>query len=149
MVRGLTPDEVTTRLNAVREYGVALPSANGRSATVGYCWGGSTSFAYATVQPALSAAVVYYGSSPADASKLGSVKAPVLGLYGGDDARVNATIEPAAAEMKKLGKVYETFIYEGAGHGFLRQQSGRDGANLRATEQAWPTTIAFLRKHLR
>lgn len=33
-------------------------------------------------------------------------QAPVLVLYGGDDARVNATIEPAAREMKK-GKVYE------------------------------------------
>ena len=148
MVRGLTPEEVTARLDAVREYAVKLPAANGKSATVGYCWGGSTSFAYATAQPALNAAVVYYGSSPADPARLAAIKAPVLGLYGGDDARVNATIEPAAAEMKKLGKTYETHVYEGAGHGFLRAQGGRDGANLRATEQAWPRTIAFLRTHL-
>ena len=93
--------------------------------------------------------MVYYGGSPSDATALARIAAPVLGLYGGDDARVNATIEPAAAEMKKLGKVYETHIYDGAGHGFLRAQSGRDGANLRATEQAWPATLAFLRKYLR
>jgi len=49
-----------------------------------------------------------------------SIKAPVLGLYGEDDARVNATIEPAAAEMKKLNKTYEVEIYKGAGHGFMR-----------------------------
>jgi dienelactone hydrolase len=50
--------------------------------------------------------------------------------------------------MKRLGKAYEVHTYEGAGHGFLRQQSGRDGANLKATQQAWPATIAFLRKTL-
>ena len=43
---------------------------------------------------------------------------------------------------------YETEIYDGAGHGFLRAQSGREGANMKATGQAWPRTIEFLRKHL-
>ena len=147
LVRNLTPDETIRRLDAVREYAIKLPAANGKSATVGFCWGGSTSFAYATVQPALGAAVVYYGTSP-DTAKLAAVKAPVLGLYGGDDARVNATVAPAADEMKRLGKTYETHVYDGAGHGFLRQQTGRDGANLRATEQAWPETIRFLKKHV-
>ncbi|HEV8131713.1 MAG TPA: dienelactone hydrolase family protein [Acidobacteriota bacterium] len=147
-VRGLTPDEVTARLNAVRDFAVKLPAANGKSATVGFCWGGSASFAYATVQPKLNAAVVFYGTAPSDASKLAAIKAPVLGNYGGDDARVNATIDPTDAEMKKLGKKYEHYIYEGAGHGFLRAQSGKDGANLKATQQAWPRTVEFMRRHL-
>ena len=90
---------------------------------------------------------MYYGTSP-DQKELGSIKAPVLGLYGGDDARVNATIGPAAGEMKKLGKVYEVEIYEGAGHGFLRQQDGRDGANMRASKQAWERMLGFFRKYL-
>jgi carboxymethylenebutenolidase len=149
LVRGLTPEEVTTRLDAVREFAIRIPAASGRSSTIGFCWGGATSFAYAAAQPKLDAAVVYYGSSPSDPARLSAIAAPVLGLYGGDDARVNATIEPATVEMKKLGKVYETHIYDGAGHGFLRQQGGREGANLRATSQAWPTTIAFLKKHLK
>jgi carboxymethylenebutenolidase len=148
LVRGLTPEEATARLNAVHDYAVKLPAANGKSATIGFCWGGARSFAYAAAQPALDAAVVYYGTSP-DAADLAKIKAPVLGLYGADDARVNATIEPAQAEMKKLGKTYEPNIYDGAGHGFLRQQDGRDGANLKATQQAWPRTVAFLREHLK
>ncbi|HEY3130197.1 MAG TPA: dienelactone hydrolase family protein [Acidobacteriota bacterium] len=147
-VRGLTPDEVAAGLNAVRDYAVKLPAANRKSGTVGFCWGGSQSFFYATVQPKLNAAVVFYGTAPTDSSKLASIKSPVLGNYGGDDARVDATIEPTDAEMKKLGKKYEHHIYEGAGHGFLRAQSGKDGANLKATEQAWPRTVEFLRKHL-
>jgi carboxymethylenebutenolidase len=148
LVRGLTPEETAARLNAVREWAVKLPAANGRSATVGFCWGGARSFAYAAAQPALDAAVVYYGTSP-ESAELARVKPPVLGLYGGDDARVNATVPPAEAEMKKLGKSYETHTYEGAGHGFLRAQDGRDGANLKATEQAWPRTVALLREHLK
>lgn len=147
LIRGLTPDETIARLNAVREYAIHLPSANGKSATVGFCWGGTNSYLYATVQPDLQAAVVYYGTSP-DSAALTKIKAPVFGNYGGDDARVNATIEPASTEMKKLGKVYDYEIYEGAGHGFLRQQTGRDGANMRATHMAWPKTLTFLKKFL-
>lgn len=148
VIRSIPPEGITASLNAVREYGLKLPASNGKIATVGYCWGGSTSFRYATEQPGLNAAVVYYGGSPETAS-LARVNAAVLGLYGGDDARVNATVPPAQVEMKKLGKVFEVHTYEGAGHGFLRQQDGRDGANLRATEQAWPVTITFLREHLK
>ena len=147
-VRGLTPEDVVTRLDAVRAFGVALPASSGKTATVGYCWGGSTSFMYATRQAGLDAAVVYYGGSPAEPAALAAVNAPVLGLYGEDDARVNATVPPTEAEMKKLGKVFDTHTYAGAGHGFLRAQSGREGANLKATEQAWPTMLAFLKKHL-
>lgn len=147
LIRALTPEEVTVRLHAVRDYAMKLPSANGKTATIGFCWGGSNSFAYACAQPEINAAVVYYGSAPA-LEKLSAIKAPVLGNYGGDDARVNATIDTTKAEMKKLGKVYEVNIYEGAGHGFLRNQSGRDGANLKATQQAWPKTTEFLRRYL-
>ena len=91
---------------------------------------------------------MYYGTSP-DARSLASIKAAVLGLYGEDDARVNATIEPAKEEMTKLGKTYEHGMYPGAGHGFLRAQADRDGANLRATQQAWPRMLEFLRAHAR
>lgn len=147
LVRGITPEDATARLNAVRDWAIKLPAANGKSATLGFCWGGARSFSFAAAQPALNAAVVFYGTSP-EAAELARIKAPVLGLYGSDDARVNATIPPAEAEMKKLGKSYEPNIYEGAGHGFLRAQEDREGANLRATQKAWPRVIAFLRKNL-
>jgi carboxymethylenebutenolidase len=148
LVRGITPEDATARLNAVRDYALKIPAANGKFATLGFCWGGGQSFAYAAAQPDLDAAVVFYGTSP-EAATLARIKAPVLGLYGSDDARVNATIGPAQAEMKKLGKAYEPNIYEGAGHGFLRAQADREGANLKATQQAWPRTLAFLRQHLK
>ena len=146
LVTGLKPDEVVGRLNATRDYGKSLPASNGKTATIGFCWGGAASFTYATVQPDLSVAVVYYGRSP-EASNLAKIKAPVLGNYGENDERVNATIEPTKKEMSKLGKPYAVHIYPGAGHGFLRQQDGQNGANLKASEKAWPTTVAFLKEH--
>jgi carboxymethylenebutenolidase len=146
-MRKLSREEVTTRLNAIRDYGIKLPAATEKFGSIGFCWGGSTSFAYATAQPELNAAVVYYGTAP-DAADLGKINAPVLGFYGGDDARVNAGIPAAETGMKDLGKSYEHHIYEGAGHGFLRAQDDRDGANMRATQQAWPRTVAFFRQHL-
>lgn len=146
-VRSLTPEEARARLDAVRAWATALPAANGRVATMGFCWGGGRSFEYAAVEPAPQAAVVFYGVSP-DSATLPRVRAPVLGLYGGDDARVNATIEPAGRTLKSLGRFYESNVYPGAGHGFLRQQSAREGKNLEATRKAWPRVLAFLRKQL-
>ncbi len=148
VIRTLTPQEVAGALDAVREYAIKLPAANGKSGVVGFCWGGTQSFAYAAHQPGLAAAVVYYGTSPEEAAAYERIQAPVEGFYGGDDARVDATIPTAVANMKKLGKPYQPHVFEGAGHGFLRQLDGRDGANLKAAEQAWPLTIAFLRRQL-
>jgi carboxymethylenebutenolidase len=146
-VRGLSTPDVLAVLDAVGRYGKGLPAASGKLGTVGFCWGGGQSFAYATQRPDLGAAVVYYGTSP-DLGALAAIRAPVLGLYGGDDARVNATVGPAAAKMKELGKTFVEHTYPGAGHGFLRAQDGRGGANLAASGKAWPETIGFLKKYL-
>jgi carboxymethylenebutenolidase len=140
----LTRDEVMRRLNAVRDYAVRLPAANGKSAIIGFCWGGGHSFSFAAEATSLNAAVVFDGTSP-DAQTLAKINVPLVGFYGGNDARVNATIEPAAAAMKKLGKKYEPTILPDAGHGFVRNQS-RSEADFKATEQAWPKAMAFLKQ---
>jgi carboxymethylenebutenolidase len=157
MLGSFSRSEINARINAARDYGLQLPAANGKSATMGFCSGGTNNFAYTVSRPELNAAVVFYGSAPAApdaapgsfvaAETLANIKAPILGLYGGDDARINATIPSTQEKMKALGKIYETHIFEGAGHGFLGQQGGQNGANLRASEQAWPIAIAFLKKH--
>ena len=146
-IRTLDPDDVHRQLRAVADWGMALPAATDRYGMVGFCWGGSTSFMHAVRSPALDAAVVYYGSAP-PTEQLDEIRAPVLGHYGGNDERVNATIPAADSAMTALGKTYEVNIYEGAGHGFLRQQNGQEGANMAASEAAWPRTVEFFRTHL-
>jgi carboxymethylenebutenolidase len=152
-IQGLTPADVVARLNAAMEYGKKLPASNGKTGVIGFCWGGARSFGYAAAQPALNAAVVYYGDAPGSADQtqettLTNVKAPVLGLYAGNDARINATLPATEAAMKKLGKTYELHTYEGAGHGFMFSQAGAGGANLKAAQESWPVVLQFFRKHL-
>jgi carboxymethylenebutenolidase len=146
-IRTLDAGWVQRQLDAVAQYGMSLPAAAKKYGIVGFCWGGGVSFAHAVHSPTLGASVVYYGTSPPTA-QLESVRAPVLGLYGGSDARVDATIPPADSALRALGRTFEHSIYPGAGHGFLRQQTGMDGANLVAARAAWPATIAWFRKYL-
>lgn len=147
-IRTLRPEDVHRHLEAVAQYGMSLPAAAKRYGIVGFCWGGSTAFAHAVRSPAgLAASVVYYGGSP-DTTELSRVRVPVLGLYAGDDQRINARVPATDSVMKRLGKSFEPHFFEGAGHGFLRQQEGREGANQRASDAAWPLTIGFFHKHL-
>lgn len=147
-IRTLKAADVQRQLAAVGRFGMGLPAATNRYGTVGFCWGGGTSFEHAVTSPAgLAGSVVYYGVSPSLGS-LSRVAVPVLGLYAGDDARVDATVPPADSAMRSLGKSFRTQTFAGAGHGFLRQQDGRDGANLAAARRAWPLTIDFFRTNL-
>ena len=123
------------------------PSAEQSYGVVGFCWGGSTVFQHALTSSSVGAVVVYYGGNPPP-SEATRVEAPILGLYGADDARVNQTVAPMDSALEGLNKPYDVEIYAGAGHGFLRQQDGRDGANLEAAQKAWPRTVAFFRQNL-
>jgi carboxymethylenebutenolidase len=144
-VGALTPDGVTADLNAVADYVRNLPSANGKLAVAGFCWGGSQTFRFATNRKDLSAAFVFYGGAPQD---LTPITAPVYGFYGGIDARVTATVAPTIDAMKAANKIYDPVTYEGAGHGFMR--SGEDPANtnpanVTAHDQAWQRWLALLK----
>jgi carboxymethylenebutenolidase len=146
-IRTLTPAEVNARLDAVRAYALKLPAAGARSGVVGFCWGGTAVWNYAVHQKDLTAAVVYYGTGPKDASEYAKIAAPVVGFYGGDDARVNQTVPDSQKSMEAAGKAFTAHTYDGAGHGFLRQQSGRE-ANAKAAKEAWAVTVAFLKERL-
>lgn len=146
-VRALAPAEVQARLLAVAQYGMALPAATQKYGIVGFCWGGTAAFQHAAFSPTLSAAVPYYGGVSPDID-LSKAKAAVFANYGENDARVNATIPAADSALKRAGVPWQYQVYAGAGHGFLRQQDGQDGANLTATQQAWPRTVAWFKQHL-
>ena len=153
-IQKLTNDDVNAKLDAAMEYGKKLPASNGKTGVVGFCWGGARSFAYAAHQPNLDAAVVFYGEAPGSVdntmeTQLANLKAPVVGMYAGNDARIGATVPATQDVMKKLGKSYEVHTFEGAGHGFMFAQAGANGANLKAAQESWPMVLAFYREHLK
>jgi carboxymethylenebutenolidase len=141
-IRDLPPDQITADLNAAADYALKQPSANGNLYVAGFCWGGGQTFRYATNRPALKAAFVFYGPPPAD-DTLSRIQAPVYGFYGGNDARITATVDPTKDKMKAAGKKYDPVVYEGAGHGFMRggedptTQAQTHAADVKARDEAW------------
>ncbi|MGA3345833.1 MAG: dienelactone hydrolase family protein [Terracidiphilus sp.] len=144
-VSGLDPDGVMADLDAAADYARHIPAANGKIDSVGFCWGGGKSFAFAAHRKDLSAAFVFYGPPPADVS---TITAPVYAFYGGNDARIDATVPDTISAMKAAGKKYEPVTYDGAGHGFMR--AGEDPTNTvpgnkNAREQGFARLVALLK----
>jgi len=142
----LTPEEAIRRYKTAYDYGMKLPRASGKVASLGFCAGGTYSFRFAGEVPEINAAVVFYGTQP-NADLMAKIKAPVLGFYGEDDARVTSTVEPTISAMKQQGKSYEPHIYPHATHGFLEFQDL--AGNPAATADSWARTIAFLNERLK
>jgi carboxymethylenebutenolidase len=144
----LPPEQVMADLKAVAEYAARLPASNGKVAVAGFCWGGSQAFRFATHFQNLAAAFVFYGTGPQDAESLARIRCPVYGFYGGNDARVTATVPETAEAMRRLGKTFEPVTYEGAGHGFMRtgEEPSAAEANRKAREHAWTRWKELLKK---
>ena len=143
----LNPDQVTADLNAAADYALKIPASNGKLFVGGFCWGGSQTFRFATNRGDLAAAFVFYGGPP-DKDAMARIKAPVYGFYGGNDARIGATIPDAIAQMKAAGKMYDPVTYEGAGHGFMRGGEAPDAkdADKKARAEAWVRWKTLLAK---
>jgi len=144
-VSGLDPNAVNADLDAAADYAKALPASNGKIAVTGYCWGGGKSFAFATHRHDLSAAFVFYGPPPSD---LAAITAPVYGFYARNDARITSTVPETKKSMEAAHKTYDTVVYDGAGHGFMRAGEAPDAspANKKAREEGFARLIAQLRK---
>ena len=144
-IQNLPPDQITADLNAVADYISKVPASNGKIVVTGYCWGGGQSFRYATNNPNIKAAFVFYGPAPGgadgtpDKAALARIKAPVYGFYAGNDARINATLPKTTEAMAELKKTFDPVTYEGAGHGFMRAGEAPDAneANKKARDDAW------------
>ena len=146
LVGQLEPERVTADLNAVYAYVNALPSvATDQIGTIGFCWGGGQSFRYATNNPNLRAVVVAYGPAP-DTADMKRIKAPVLGIYGENDERINASLPDVTAAMQSAGKTFASEVYPGTGHGFLKP--GRQGYDTPEREKAWGRILEFYRARL-
>jgi carboxymethylenebutenolidase len=142
----LDPDQITSDLNAAYDYLKKLKSCNGKIVVIGFCWGGSQTFRYATNQSGLEASFVCYGRAPAEGTGMDLINAPVYGFYGGNDERVNASLEATEMQMKGADKTFDPVIYPGAGHGFMRSGEAADATpqNKQARSDAWQRLLGIL-----
>lgn len=157
-IQALPPDQITADLNAVADYVIHLPSADGTLVAAGFCWGGGETFRFATNRPTLSAAFVFYGPPPmtgpqdnqvVDKGALDRIKAPVYGFYAEKDMRIDATLPAVTDAMKELKKTFEPVVYAGAGHGFMRageDPNDKNPANKTARDDAWKRWRELLAK---
>ena len=164
LIRGIAIPERNRGITAVANYAMSQPSAAQRYAVIGYCWGGSTTWGAAINNgKGFSGGVAFYGGFPymngpvPVSDSMAKITAPVMLLSGSKDARIGAAMPAIDSTMQALGKNYVGRNYEGAVHGFLRAQNDpkatrdevEEAANLAATVDGWPRTIAFLKKNLR
>ena len=147
-ISSLPRDQITADLSAVAGFVSKLPACNGKVAVGGFCWGGGQSFRFATNNKEVKASFPFYGTGPDAPEDIARITCPVYGFYGGNDARVNATIPKSTELMKKAGKTYEPVTYDGAGHGFMRAGEAPDAneANKKARDEAWKRWKELLRK---
>jgi carboxymethylenebutenolidase len=145
-IAALPPDQITADLTAAVDYAAKIPAANGKVVVAGFCWGGGQSFRFATNNKDLKAAFVFYGTPP-DEKEMAQINCPVYGFYGGNDARVTATVPKATEQMKAEKKVYEPVTYDGAGHGFMRAGEAPDAndANKKARDDAFQRWLGLLK----
>ncbi len=143
----LPPEQVSADLTAAADYAAKIPAANGKVVVAGFCWGGGQSFRFATSNKDVKAAFVFYGPPP-NADETAKINCPVYGFYGGNDARITATVPKAAEQMRAAGKSYEPVIYDGAGHGFMRAGEAPDAsdANKKTRDTAFKRWLDLLKK---
>src|SRR5262249_59922429 len=120
-----------------------------RIGAVGWCMGGGYSLALALEEPTLAGAVIYYGRLVTDAEKIGTLKVPLLGSFGGKDEGIPpASVTEFQNKAKAAGKSVDFKIYPEAGHQFA---SSKDPKVYRAADakDADARADAFLAKVLK
>jgi carboxymethylenebutenolidase len=144
VVAKVPDEEVLADLDATLAFAAQQGGAGGRVGVTGFCWGGRITWLYAAHQPKVKAAVAWYGRLVGDATArqprfpvdvLGELKAPVLGLYGGEDQGIPLdTVQRVQTELERLGSKSKIHVYPDAPHAFYadyrpayRKQPAEDG----------------------
>lgn len=147
MIRELNGEETVKNFVAAVKYLKTNPRSTGKVGCTGFCWGGAMTNQVAVNAPDLNAAVPYYGKQPAT-EDVAKIKAPIMAHYAGNDPGINAGIQAFEDELKKQGKEYQIFMYEGASHAF-NNDSNPERYNPEAAKLAWGRTIAFFKEKLK
>jgi carboxymethylenebutenolidase len=145
-LRAISQEQFIADLNAGAEYLQSLPSVRPeRVGVMGFCFGGGLTWLLAVRNPELQAAVPFYGSAP-PLEEVSNLNAPVLGIYAGNDTRINEGMPELEAALTEHQKEHEFITYPGADHAFFNDTGER--YNPQAASQAWTETLAWFDQHL-
>ncbi|GAB2649015.1 dienelactone hydrolase family protein [Emticicia sediminis] len=128
------------------DYLRSLKESNGKTACVGFCWGGAMANQMAVNSPQLNAAVAYYGRQ-AEAADVPKIKASLMLHYGGLDERVNAGIPAFEAALKAAGTKHAIYVYDGANHAF-NNDTAPTRYNAEVAKLAWERTLRLFKETL-
>jgi carboxymethylenebutenolidase len=150
------PDaQVLSDLDAAVAWAAKNNGNTARLGITGFCWGGRITWLYAAHQPKLKAGVAWYGRVKGEPSELNpkhpldlaaELKAPVLGLYGGQDQGIPVeTVEALRTAIKAAGGKSEIHIYPDAPHAFHADY--RPSYRKEAAEDGWKRLQAWFKQH--
>ena len=141
------PEDLVKDLNSTETYLETVSGVKaGKYGVVGFCFGGGYTLRFAAANPRVAAAVPYYGPVPSPVSQMASTQAAILGIYGGNDTRVNSGIPDLESTLKNAGKTFEKIVYDGANHAFNNDTGANYNEN--ASNMAWTATLDWLKKYL-
>ena len=146
-LREITPDEFLADLDASVDYLQTLSHIRpDRIGVTGFCFGGGLTWLMAVRNPKIAAAAPFYGSAP-PLDEVPNLNVPVLGIYGGDDNRINSGVPGLEAALQGNGKDYRVITYPGAGHAFFNDTGQR--YHREAATAAWQETLGWFDEHLK
>ena len=130
-----------------------------RIGCMGFCMGGRQSLLFAGHNPALAAAVVFYGNifnreitpkTPKHPYDLvANIRCPLLGIYGEADGSIPMEQVSKLRELlSSHKKVFELYTYPGAQHAF-HNDTNPERYHPEASHDAWGKALKFLEKYLK
>jgi carboxymethylenebutenolidase len=141
-----SPDQFVSDFRSGWDYLKTLPGVDAeRVGMVGFCFGGGVTWLMATRMPELRAAVPFYGPHP-PVEDVPNIQAAVLGIYAGNDQRINQGIPPIEQAMIDNNKIYEKVIYPDTDHAFHNDTGSR--YNAEAATDAWTRTLDWFAKYI-
>lgn len=144
--RSLDPARLERDMINSARYLLGHELSSGRLGATGFCWGGGMVNRLAVeLGEELRAGVPFYGAAPAS-EDVGRIKAAMLIIYAGNDARINAMWPAYRDALEAHGVTFDMVRYEGTLHGFHNNSTPR--YNEVAAALAWNRTIGHFRDHL-
>ncbi|OJX43780.1 MAG: hypothetical protein BGO78_02090 [Chloroflexi bacterium 44-23] len=120
----------------------------GKVGSVGFCFGGRMSLVLGIHRPLDAVCTFYGGGMQLIFDQLGSLKSPVLGLFGDEDQSIPAgTIQEFEKILDKIGVEHEVIVYPNAGHAFFRDSDPKV-YRPEAAKDAWDRVVKFFGEKL-